>query len=428
MKPIKFATLFLALYIFGCQKPANDPGNNGTVPTAPSQLTVTGTGPSQISLNWTDNATNESGFKLERKSSGTPYAIIATLSKDITSYTDQGLMPVTSYTYRVSAFNDRGPSTTYSNEVIGTTSGLPVIKTSAITDTTGVSVRTGGNISDDGGSAITERGVVWSTGAAPTIALSTKSSNGSGTGSFGIEINGLVPGTTYHVRAYAINANGTGYGDEIVFSTNDIDIKNKLLLYYPFNGNAGDSSGNGINASVNGAVLAKDRYDKADQAYILNNTFMASGSIPLNLASDHSVSYWQKLNGFDEGHAVLELGEDNKCNGNPQLWQHEQRLYLATCSNAFNNIPVDTTSNLLNSWVHIAWVYSGGTTTLYVNGKKVGTGNMAWPPTSNTILTLGNAGNNGSPLHQFPSNVTIDEVRIHSRPLSANEVNYLYKH
>lgn len=86
---------------------------------------------------------------------------------------------------------------------------------SAITQTTAVS---GGNVISDGGSAVTARGVCWSTSANPTIAGS-HTTDGSGLGSFTSSITGLSGSTVYHIRAYATNSGGTNYGDDLTFST-----------------------------------------------------------------------------------------------------------------------------------------------------------------------------------------------------------------
>ncbi|MDA8980508.1 DUF1566 domain-containing protein, partial [Chitinophagales bacterium] len=81
----------------------------------------------------------------------------------------------------------------------------------------------GGGVVNDGGSGITpspvtERGVVWSTTPNPTTA-NNKTIDGSGTGSFSSNLTGLTPNTTYYVRAYATNINGTAYGNELNFTT-----------------------------------------------------------------------------------------------------------------------------------------------------------------------------------------------------------------
>jgi hypothetical protein len=93
------------------------------------------------------------------------------------------------------------------------------ISTTAISQINGNSAVSGGNITTDGGAAITARGIIWSTAATPTIALTTKTSDGTGAGQFNSTMNGLAPGTLYYVRAYATNSVGTAYGDEKTFTT-----------------------------------------------------------------------------------------------------------------------------------------------------------------------------------------------------------------
>ena len=88
-------------------------------------------------------------------------------------------------------------------------------------DPTNVSLTTatvGGNVTSDGGAVVIERGVVYSTSQNPTTSNSKKTS-GSGTGSFSVSLSGLSEGTTYYVRAYAINSKGISYGEEKSFTT-----------------------------------------------------------------------------------------------------------------------------------------------------------------------------------------------------------------
>ena len=68
---------------------------------------------------------------------------------------------------------------------------------------------------------MTTRGVVWSTTANPSISLTTKTINGSGTGTFISNLTGLIPNTTYHVRGYATTSSGTEYGAEFTFVTRE---------------------------------------------------------------------------------------------------------------------------------------------------------------------------------------------------------------
>ena len=95
----------------------------------------------------------------------------------------------------------------------------PSLNTTAISGLTQTTVNAGGNITSDGGHAVTERGVCWSESPAPTTSLSTKTSNGTGTGAFTSSVTGLSPSTTYHLRSYAVNSIGTSYGQELTFTT-----------------------------------------------------------------------------------------------------------------------------------------------------------------------------------------------------------------
>lgn len=75
-----------------------------------------------------------------------------------------------------------------------------------------------GNVLDDGGSQVISKGVCWNTKGNPTIA-DYRSIDGKGIGEFTSVIKGLLPNTTYYVRAYATNANGTSYSNSINFKT-----------------------------------------------------------------------------------------------------------------------------------------------------------------------------------------------------------------
>ena len=95
---------------------------------------------------------------------------------------------------------------------------LASISTQAVTVLSSSSAYSGGAIASDGGSAIIQRGVCWSTSPNPTLA-NNFSIDGSGTGSFGSNLFPLQSSTSYYVRAYAVNADGTAYGNQLTFTT-----------------------------------------------------------------------------------------------------------------------------------------------------------------------------------------------------------------
>jgi hypothetical protein len=128
-----------------------------------------------------------------------------------------GLLPGTTYYVRAYATNSAG--TSYGTQISFTTSNTtPTLTTTAASSITSTSAQSGGNITSTGGAAVTARGVCWSTSPNP-ITEDGITTDGTGTGSFSSAITGLLPGTTYYVRAYATNSAGTGYGEDAIFVT-----------------------------------------------------------------------------------------------------------------------------------------------------------------------------------------------------------------
>lgn len=95
---------------------------------------------------------------------------------------------------------------------------LPVLTTTGAGEVTTTSAILTGKVTSDGGAEVTARGICWGTGAEPTLNDSFKVS-GTGTGEFSCTIEGLLPNTEYHARAYAENGVGIAYGNEITFVT-----------------------------------------------------------------------------------------------------------------------------------------------------------------------------------------------------------------
>jgi uncharacterized protein (TIGR02145 family) len=123
----------------------------------------------------------------------------------------------TIYYIRAYARNDAG--TQYGNQFSFKTSPMePVLSTNTISSVSLTSCNSGGKISNDGGAAVTMRGVCWSTAPNPTTS-DNKITIDSNIGNFSSTLNGLNNNTKYYVRAYAINSAGTGYGNELSFTT-----------------------------------------------------------------------------------------------------------------------------------------------------------------------------------------------------------------
>jgi gliding motility-associated-like protein len=93
----------------------------------------------------------------------------------------------------------------------------PTVTTTAISSISQTSASGGGNVTATGGSTVTGRGICWNISGSPIISDS-KTTDGSGSGSFISSLTDLSAGTTYYVRAYATNSNGTGYGNQVSFT------------------------------------------------------------------------------------------------------------------------------------------------------------------------------------------------------------------
>jgi len=123
--------------------------------------------------------------------------------------------------YYCKAYITNKVGTFYGHERTFTTlAGIPVVTTNLV-ESVAVSTALGkGSIDNNGGSAITQHGVCWGTSSNPTISDDKTEEGATGVlGNFSSLMTGLSANTTYHVRAYATNENGTGYGADRTFST-----------------------------------------------------------------------------------------------------------------------------------------------------------------------------------------------------------------
>ncbi|MBU1256037.1 fibronectin type III domain-containing protein [Patescibacteria group bacterium] len=184
-------------------------------PTAPSDCLATALSSSRISLVWQDNANNETGFKIERKSSGGTYAQInmnGILSGTGSGgyYEDSGLSAGTNYCYRVRAYNSVGDSD-YSDEACASTQAAPVVQptttTGSATAITSNSATLNATVNPNGMAT----GAFFQWGISSSFGNTTPSQI-IGSGSVGINISanltGLTPATVYYFRAVAANGSG----------------------------------------------------------------------------------------------------------------------------------------------------------------------------------------------------------------------------
>lgn len=198
----------------------------GLLPKATTQA-ATSVSTTSATLNGTVNANSLSTTVTFEYGTSTSYGSSVTASQSPITGNDNtnvsanisGLTLGTTYYFRTNATSSAG--TTYGTQVSFITNNVPTLTTTELSSLTGTSAISGGNISSDGGATITAKGICWNTTGNPTV-LDIITNDGSGTGSFTSSFNGLTIGTTYYVRAYAINSIGTGYGNQISFTTLNI--------------------------------------------------------------------------------------------------------------------------------------------------------------------------------------------------------------
>lgn len=153
---------------------------------------------------------------------------------------------------------------------------LPTVITADVTEITAESAVCGGNVTNDGGSTVTARGVCWSTSLNPTINDSF-TTDGEGIGSFISNITELSGNTTYHVRAYATNEAGTAYGLDKECTTPVVVPEGAINGLFTINENGDQvyfSKGN-LQYTISTHIWSfmEHQYDKveSDQMWVGNN-------------------------------------------------------------------------------------------------------------------------------------------------------------
>ncbi len=189
-------------------------GSGNTVPNAPTGLGAIAISSSQINLAWSDNANNETGYRVERSADGTSFTEIAVLAANSVTYSSTGLTAATTYWYRVRAYNSKGNSG-YSNVASAQTTALqppaaPSNLQASALSTTSIGLTWTDNASNETGFAIQRS----SDSAATWTASGTPAANATS-----FTVTGLQPGIQYHFRIRATNGDGNSAWSNLAAAT-----------------------------------------------------------------------------------------------------------------------------------------------------------------------------------------------------------------
>lgn len=213
-------------------------------------------------------------------------------------------------------------------------------------------------------------------------------------------------------------------------------LSDGLEAWYPFSGNANDSSGNGNHGTVNGAVLTADRFGKQNNSYSLpslNDYISVINKIPFILNNSISISVWfMKEKEFSYSSLYI-IGNGTYYNSgfNISLDQNDNASGIDKYRLAVNisNGPstyIDILKTELQKWSHIVGLYDGSKIKLYFNGELKATSAFSGRINSpNLNLIFADWDNPSTP---NSTDRKIDDIRIYNRALTQSEITYLATH
>jgi hypothetical protein len=300
----------------------------------------------------------------------------------------------------------------------------PTVTTTTATGITGSTASSGGNATDDGGSAITAKGVCWSTSINPVV-TGSHTNDGTGEGSFTSTLTGLSTNSTYYYRAYATNAIGTSYGTELSFSTGTVTLLSNIISYWKLD----ELSGllvdvvSAHNGTLSGALYnAAGKYGRSIDFDATNDYIKMADHADwtVNTTDNITLSAWVWFDGEitnSTNYATI-IGQDVGpafslkwiSNGNYQMTWYCGGVAEATST---------TQAYSFGQWYHIAMSKVGNSVSFYRNGTLVNTVNSLTDINTNpTAFYI------GGDEHATPEvfNGKIDEVAYWKRNLSAAEI------
>jgi len=218
-----------------------------------------------------------------------------------------------------------------------------------------------------------------------------------------------------------------------------LSLNDGLVAFYPFSGNAGDSSGNGNHPVFNNAQLTKNRFGVVGKAYLFDgsSTYMRiPNSSTLSLAKTISICAWIRVDGFYKGvcagNRPIMKGIDDRNTGNYAInFQQVNNTcsgFIDSTNEQFYGIvggnatvaPINK-----NVWYFVVLTYDGLAERMYVNNKLSYSQAATVASFSNTADLYFGKMNNASFPYWFKG--ALDDIRIYNRAISVSEIDSLYR-
>jgi hypothetical protein len=222
-------------------------------------------------------------------------------------------------------------------------------------------------------------------------------------------------------------------------SISQTTLSNGLVAYYPFTGNAADSSGNGNNGLTNtGVSITSDRFGKLNNAYNFSGgtiTIPHRTYLGISQGGQFTVGLWVNKSGNQNPVHIIGKRAQGSGAFNWQLAQHVTPGGLPGGGLVFTGVESSMSTGIdydgikdsviqINKWEHLVGTFDNGNWSLYKNGKIVAQKNSVLyaPDLGTPSLEIGNCGGWGAFVGK------IDDVRIYNRVITQQEITYLANH
>ncbi|HYO09044.1 MAG TPA: ELWxxDGT repeat protein [Tepidisphaeraceae bacterium] len=387
-------------------------------PAAPLNLgAAPAAGAARIDLAWADEAYNEAGYRVERRTGNGAFTTVAALARNAKSYADAGLDANTTYVYRVVAVNAAGDSLA-SNEATATSANVAAPPAAPLNPAATALSPTRVQLTWTDASQV-EHGFKIERAAGAAGAFAQVATVGAGVTSY--TDSSLTAGVAYRYRVRAYGAAGNSAYTAAVSVTMPLsgrDARGHWALDENAGASAGDGSGAGRNGTLaGGAAWTGGTLGSAISFDGVDDRIVIPDAAPLRFAANQSftASAWVKLSSLP-GQRASVLAKALGSPGGLSIGLDALHRWVVTGTGGEIVGSIATTD-----WTHVAAVQDGpaGTRTLYVNGVAVGSGAAQAADGAGDLWIGGAAGTS-----EFFAG-RVDDVRLFGSAWSAADVNAL---